>query len=164
MKSSLPRHSDRRAYIATCILASGSVLFGYDSSFVGTTISQPSFERAFRFERLSESEQLSAISNITSTFQLGALVGALLAYFSIELHGRRATLLYSSVIFILGALLQTLASHDLSWIYAGRTIAGFAVGSITAASPTFIAEISPAAIRGRLTGAFEMACAYVVVQ
>lgn len=40
---------------------------------------------------------------------------------------------------------------------AGRVLTGFAVGSLTAVIPSYIAEVSPPAIRGQLTGYFEVA-------
>ena len=39
---------------------------------------------------------------------------------------------------------------------AGRAITGFAAGALTAVIPTFIAETAPPAIRGQLTGFFEI--------
>ena len=63
---------------------------------------------------------------------------------------------------------MTVAKHDLSFICkscqrtitlmsdAGRAITGFAAGALTAVIPTFIAETSPPAIRGQLTGCFEI--------
>jgi len=40
-------------------------------------------------------------------------------------------------------------------IYAGRVFTGLGVGGIAAVAPVYVAELSPPAIRGRLTGFFE---------
>jgi sugar porter (SP) family MFS transporter len=45
--------------------------------------------------------------------------------------------------------------NQLSLVLAGRFFTGMGVGGIAAVSPIYIAEISPPAIRGRLTGFFE---------
>src|SRR5262245_29819171 len=79
-------------------------------------------------------------------------------YFSLELLGRRMTVIISDIIFIIGAVFCTIGvvpSHSLGLIYAGRLLTGLGVGGIAAVSPIYIAEISPPAIRGRLTGFFE---------
>ena len=73
-----------------------------------------------------------------------------------ERFGRRFNIQVATVVFIVGAVIQTAASHNLSYMYAGRAITGLAVGAITACTPSYIAEISPPAIRGQLTGYFEI--------
>lgn len=64
----------------------------------------------------------------------------------------------SDAVFIVGALfctIGTVPSRSLGLIYTGRLLTGLGVGGIAAVSPIYIAEISPPAIRGRLTGFFE---------
>lgn len=76
-------------------------------------------------------------------------------YPSLELLGRRMTVIISDTIFIIGAVLCTVPTHQIGLVYAGRFFTGMGVGGIAAVSPIYIAEISPPAIRGRLTGFFE---------
>ena len=76
-------------------------------------------------------------------------------YPSLELLGRRMTVIISDTIFIIGAILCTVPTHQVGLIYAGRFFTGMGIGGIAAVSPIYIAEISPPAIRGRLTGFFE---------
>ena len=49
------------------------------------------------------------------------------------------------------------ATHQLSYIYAGRILTGLGCGGITATVPSYIAELSVSSIRGILTGLFEVA-------
>lgn len=76
-------------------------------------------------------------------------------YPALEMLGRRMTVIISDAIFIMGAVFCTVPTHQLGLIYAGRFFTGMGVGGIAAVSPIYIAEISPPAIRGRLTGFFE---------
>lgn len=76
-------------------------------------------------------------------------------YPALEILGRRATVILSDAIFIVGAILCTVPTHQIGLIYAGRLFTGVGVGGIAAVSPIYLAEISPPAIRGRLTGLFE---------
>jgi len=85
----------------------------------------------------------------------GGFFGALFMFFSLELLGRKKTVIISNLIFLFGGILCTAASHQLGMIYAGRLLTGLGVGGIAAVCPIYVAEISPPAIRGRLTGFFE---------
>ncbi|EMR70048.1 hypothetical protein MGN70_003506 [Eutypa lata] len=143
-----------RLYSECIIIATGSLLFGYDSAFIGTTISRAYFKTAFGITAENANE---VSSNITSAFQAGALVGALLCFFITERIGRKWTLETSVAVFIVGAVLMTATSGNLSMMYAGRVLTGLGCGAITATVPSYIAELSIPSIRGILTGLFEIA-------
>jgi MFS family permease len=85
----------------------------------------------------------------------GGFFGALFMFFSLELLGRKLTVVISDAIFIVGTIMCTAATHQLGLLYAGRLLTGLGVGGIAAVCPIYVAEISPPAIRGRLTGFFE---------
>jgi len=138
--------------MAALVISMGVLAYGYDSAFIGTTIAQESFQRDFGINASNKNE---ITSNITSIYSAGGLVGALLMYPFLELLGRRATVIISDAIFIVGAIMCTVPKNQLSLVLAGRFFTGMGVGGIAAVSPIYIAEISPPAIRGRLTGFFE---------
>ena len=73
-------------------------------------------------------------------------------FFSLELLGRKWTIILSDLVFLVGGVLCTAAHGSLGILYAGRLFTGFGVGGIASVCPTYIVEISPPAIRGRLTG------------
>ncbi|KAG9252999.1 general substrate transporter [Emericellopsis atlantica] len=142
-----------RLYFEAAVIAMGSLLFGYDSAFIGTTIARKSFVRDFN---IHESEAKSISSNITASFQAGAFFGAIFCFLVTEKIGRKWALMISNAIFLVGAIIMTAATHQLSYIYAGRILTGLACGAITATVPSYIAELSISSIRGILTGLFEV--------
>ncbi|KAF2230988.1 general substrate transporter [Viridothelium virens] len=144
-----------KVYAFALILALGTFAYGYDTAFIGTTITQPSFVRDFGLNHMSKSEQNNVSSNVTSIYSAGGFFGALFVSFSLELLGRKSTVIISDAIFILGAILCTVAQNQLGLIYAGRLLSGLGVGGLAAVTPIYIAEISPPAIRGRLIGFIE---------
>lgn len=73
-----------------------------------------------------------------------------------ERFGRRIPLQVASLVFIVGAILMTVATHQIGLQYAGRVITGCSVGALTAVIPTAISELAPNAIRGQLVGGFEV--------
>ncbi|KAJ2980379.1 hypothetical protein NQ176_g2676 [Zarea fungicola] len=127
-----------RLYLETAIIATGSILFGYDSAFIGTTIARASFKTSFN---ISKSAAADISSNITSAFQAGAFFGAIFCYLLTERVGRKWALQANVVVFLVGAILMVAASHQLSYIYAGRVLTGLACGAITATVPSYIAEL-----------------------
>ncbi|KAL5117171.1 hypothetical protein ACEQ8H_004859 [Pleosporales sp. CAS-2024a] len=146
-----------RVYMAALVISMGVLAYGYDSAFIGTTITSTSFKRDFGLLPTQKTKaHINEITgNITSIYSAGGLIGALLMYPALELLGRRMTVVIADAIFIMGAILCTVPTHQLGLIYAGRLLTGMGVGGIAAVSPIYIAEISPPAIRGRLTGFFE---------
>ncbi|KAK4556907.1 hypothetical protein LTR86_005888 [Recurvomyces mirabilis] len=144
-----------RVYASALIVSLGVMAYGYDSAFIGTTITQSSFKRDFGLSRMSKAQQNEVSSNLTSIYSAGGFFGALFMFFSLELLGRKKTIIISDVIFIIGAVLCTVPTHQLGLVYAGRLFTGLGVGGIAAVCPIYISEIAPSAIRGRLTGFFE---------
>ncbi|KAH8892793.1 putative sugar transporter [Thozetella sp. PMI_491] len=144
-----------RIYALACSASWGSAMFGYDSAFIGSTMSLTSFVKSFD---LNGPDATSLSSNITSTFQAGAFFGAIFGYFVGESLGRRWNLLLSALVFLLGAVLQTVCqgAGQLGLMYAGRALTGMGVGASSLIVPIYIAESSPHTIRGRLIGIFEI--------
>ncbi|KAL6863438.1 hypothetical protein ACO1O0_003692 [Amphichorda felina] len=142
-----------RLYFESSVIAMGSLLFGYDSAFIGTTISRDSFIRDFKVQG-AEANNIS--SNITASFQAGAFFGAIFCFLITEKIGRKWALQVSNVIFLIGAVIMVAATNKLSYIYTGRVLTGLACGAITATVPSYIAELSITSIRGILTGLFEV--------
>ncbi|KAL5375776.1 hypothetical protein PMIN06_005039 [Paraphaeosphaeria minitans] len=143
-----------RLYTEAAIIATGSMLFGYDSAFVGTTIARSSFKKSFGITA-ENSDSIS--SNITSAFQAGAFWGAVFCFFLTERLGRKWALQINVLTFVVGVILMIVATDQLSYIYTGRVLTGIACGAITATVPSYIAELSVSSIRGILTGLFEVA-------
>lgn len=128
-------------------------MFGYDMSFIGSTLALPSFQEAFGLDGPAKTE-LS--SNITSTFQAGAFFGAMLGFAVAETLGRKWNLISSGVVFGIGAAMQTESKGSLGLMYGGRALTGIGVGASSLIVPIYIAESSPPTIRGRLIGIFEI--------
>jgi hypothetical protein len=104
--------------------------FGYDSAFIGTTIARDSFKRDFG---ITGEVANSISSNITSAFQAGAFFGAIFCFLITERVGRKWALEVSSVIFVVGAVLMTAATSQLSYICEFGTPSTLSVTQVTSA-------------------------------
>jgi hypothetical protein len=55
-----------KVYASALIISMGVMAYGYDSAFIGTTITQESFKRDFGLDMMSKAERDSVNSNLTS--------------------------------------------------------------------------------------------------
>jgi MFS transporter, SP family, arabinose:H+ symporter len=132
----------RSAFVA----ALGGLLFGFDTAVIsGAT------------KALSEIFALSPVTlGITvSSALLGTILGALGAGTLSDRYGRRACLRALGALYIASALGCALAWSWPAFLFF-RVIGGLAIGGSSVIGPTYIAEISPAATRGRLVGMFQI--------
>ncbi|KZZ94293.1 Quinate permease [Moelleriella libera RCEF 2490] len=147
-----------RVYVCAATASFASCMIGYDSAFIGTTLALPSFATEFRFSEYSASSLALLKQNIVSVYQAGAFFGSLAAYASSYFFGRRKSLFFFAIIFIIGAGMMLGADGDrgTGLIIGGRVLAGFGVGGCSNMTPIYISELSPPAVRGRLVGIYEL--------
>ncbi|KJA25517.1 hypothetical protein HYPSUDRAFT_199669 [Hypholoma sublateritium FD-334 SS-4] len=146
-----------RIYFSASVAAFAAVMIGY-SAFIGTSISLASFKDEFGLENDSAAKLATISANILSVYQAGAFFGAFAGYPIGYYLGRRWGLMVTGLVFCVGALIQCVANHKtgLGIMYAGRVIVGFCIGIASNLAPIYISEVSPAAIRGRLIGLYEL--------
>ncbi|KAJ8694642.1 hypothetical protein PTI98_007300 [Pleurotus ostreatus] len=157
-----------RVYWLAFIAYWGIILFGYDTGVAGGVVANPFFREYFGLTVNGEKNQKridEVSSNVVSVLQAGAFFGALLSAPVSSKFGRRWTLFAFSVIFVVGAILTTIASgsNGLAEIYAGRVISGLGIGGISAVAPAYVSECSPKEVRGRITGLFQIMVAVGVM-
>ena len=84
----------------------------------------------------------------------GTVAGSLLGSWPADRFGRKATLLWIGVLYIVGAVGSALAPNVSVFIVA-RFIGGLGIGISTVVAPMYISEIAPPEKRGRLAGMFQ---------
>ncbi|MEA1950951.1 MAG: sugar porter family MFS transporter, partial [Planctomycetota bacterium] len=139
-----PDGSDNGSTAYVCGLAAvaalGGLLFGYDTGVISGVI-------GFLTERfeLDEVMQGWAVSNVL----IGCMVGASLAGTLSDRFGRKKMLILAAIFFAVSAIASALPRNLTEFVIA-RFIGGVGVGMASILSPLYIAEVSPANIRGRL--------------
>jgi SP family xylose:H+ symportor-like MFS transporter len=121
--------------------ALGGLLFGYDWVVIGGA--REFYEIYFHLT----SPVLVGWAN--SCALLGCLLGSVAAGSLADRFGRRRILLLSAVLFAVSSVF-TGAAHSFTAFIVWRIVGGSAIGLSSNVAPVYIAEISPAAIRGRL--------------
>ncbi len=84
----------------------------------------------------------------------GTVLGSLVGSWPTDRFGRKATLLWIGILYLVSAVWSGLATDVYSFMIA-RFIGGVGVGISTVAAPLYISEISPPDRRGRLAGMFQ---------
>lgn len=127
----------------TCFASLGGFLFGYDQGVVSNILVLESFGAAFPHIYMNAGLK----GWYVSTLLLGAWIGSLLNGPICDMIGRKRSIMYSVVIFLLGSALQT-GAQSQGYLFGGRFVAGLSIGAITHVVPMYLAEISKANIRG----------------
>lgn len=126
--------------------AFGGILFGYDIGVM--TGALPFLQNDWNL-----ANNPMAIGMITSSVMLGAIAGGAIAGTISDALGRRKMILVSSLIFVLGSLLSAFSPDGgVVFLICSRIILGLAVGAASALVPAYMSEMSPAHLRGRLSG------------
>ena len=92
----------------------------------------------------------------------GTVLGSLVGGWPTDRFGRRATLLWIGVLYIVSAVGCGLAPEVWSFI-AARFLGGVGIGISTVVAPLYISEIAPPAHRGRLAGMFQFNIVFGIV-
>jgi sugar porter (SP) family MFS transporter len=92
----------------------------------------------------------------------GTVLGSLFGGWPTNKFGRRATLLWIGVLYVISALGCGFA-NGISMFIAARVIGGIGIGISTVAAPLYISEIAPPAYRGRLAGMFQFNIVFGIV-
>ncbi len=122
------------------VTALGGLLFGFDISVISGTI--PFLQEYFE---LNESMK----GFVVSSALIGCILGASYSGRLGDKFGRKKVLLVVSILFGFSAIGSSLANSIPTFIVY-RIIGGIAVGGASVLAPMYIAEVSPAHLRGRM--------------
>ncbi|WP_314412483.1 sugar porter family MFS transporter [Streptomyces kroppenstedtii] len=140
-----PEHLGHVIFIAAAA-AMGGFLFGYDSAVINGAV-----------EAIRDRYEVgsAALAQVIAIALIGCAIGAATAGRIADRIGRIRCMQISAVLFTVSAVGSALpfALYDLAF---WRVIGGFAIGMASVIGPAYIAEVSPAAYRGRL-GSFQQA-------
>ncbi|KAL4902105.1 hypothetical protein BDW74DRAFT_67082 [Aspergillus multicolor] len=123
----------------------GGLLFGYDQGVISGVITMESF--AARFPHIFSDSGFKGW--FVSTLLLAAWFGSLINGPIADRFGRKMSINVAVVIFVIGSAIQC-AAVNIPMIFAGRAVAGLAVGMLTMVVPLYISEVSIPEIRGGL--------------
>jgi len=131
----------------TCMVASlGGILFGFDTAVISGVIEQVRIQ--YGLTQLAEGW-------FTSSALVGCIFGAAVAGFLADRAGRKATLIGAAILFFLSGLGSTIPPN-FEMLVIARIACGIGIGMASVIAPMYISELSPANLRGRLGGLYQL--------
>ncbi|KAF4547697.1 Sugar (and other) transporter-like protein 9 [Elsinoe fawcettii] len=122
------------------------LLFGYDQAvFSGVLVTQNFLET----HDLVGPSRTNVLSTVAAIYNIGCLVGAIVAFTIGERLGRKKTILLGTSIMTMGAILCA-ASFSLAQMFVGRIILGIGNGLNTSTAPIWQTETAKSSWRGKL--------------
>jgi len=130
---------------STIVAALGGLLFGFDTAVIaGTTAG---LTVAYHLTQ-------GSLGATVASALLGTIFGAMLAGIPGDRFGRRDSLRWTAILYLLSAVGAALAWNWYALLFF-RFIGGLGIGASSVLGPMYVAEISPARLRGRLVGFFQ---------
>lgn len=134
-------YNNKYLILITFVSAMGGLLFGYDWVVIGGA--KPFYEVYFGIAGTPELQGWAM-----SCALVGCLLGAMLSGVLSDRFGRKRLLIFSAFLFILSAVgTGVVDKFNLFVLY--RILGGVGIGLASNLSPMYIAEITPAEIRGK---------------
>ncbi len=144
-------HNKRFLILITAVSALGGLLFGYDTGVING--SQYYFSQYFDLDAGMKGW-------VVGSALIGCFVGAIVSGPLSNLIGRKYSLIISAILFSIsagGSGLPEFLPQSVTLLVIFRIIGGLGIGLASMNAPTYIAEISPAKIRGTLVTYYQLA-------
>lgn len=135
----------------TVIAALAGLLFGYDTGVINGT--QYYFSQFFELSPAMKGW-------VVGSALLGCLIGAMASGKLSSVIGRKNSLILSAILFVISALgsgLPSFLPQSVNLLVVFRVIGGLGIGIASMNAPTYISEISPADIRGKMVTYYQLA-------
>ena len=137
----------QRVIFFSVAAALGGFLFGYDTAVINGAVA--AVQSQYQAGTL-------ALGAAVASALIGSAIGAWFAGHIADRIGRVRTMLLASALFVVGSI-GTGFAISLVDFSAWRIVGGLAVGMASVIAPAYIAEISPAELRGRLASLQQLA-------
>ncbi len=137
--------------LITLVASLGGMLFGYDTGVINGT--QFYFTKYFELDSVMKGW-------VVGSALIGCFLGAILSGPISKKLGRKKSLIIAAVLFTLsawGSGLPEFMPQSVSLLVFFRIIGGLGIGIASMNAPTYIAELSPAAIRGKMVTYYQLA-------
>jgi MFS transporter, SP family, sugar:H+ symporter len=156
-----------KAYLMCAFASFGGIFFGYDSGWINSVLGMNFVINQYTGIPIppanADKATLDAFvipgptqSLIVSILSAGTFFGALIAGDLADFIGRRITVIIGCFVFLVGAILETAsAGPNVGLMVAGRLIAGFGVGFVSAIIILYMSEIAPKSVRGAIVSGYQ---------
>ena len=136
---------NKNVFIWSIIVALGGFLFGFDSAVISGV--EQHIQKLFQLSSFLHGFTISSAL-------IGTVTGALISGRPADRYGRKPILFIIAALYLITAVGSALA-NNVTFFIIFRFLGGIGVGASSVVAPMYIAEISPAKIRARMTAMFQ---------
>jgi MFS transporter, SP family, arabinose:H+ symporter len=136
---------NKNVFTWSIIVALGGFLFGFDTAVISGV--EQHIQKLFQLSSFLHGFTISSAL-------IGTVTGALISGRPADRFGRKPILFIIAGLYVLTAIGSAVA-NNVSIFIIFRFLGGIGVGASSVVAPMYIAEISPAKIRGRMTAMFQ---------
>ena len=133
-------------FFSTLVAALGGFLFGFDTVVISGADQQ--------LQSLWQTSNIFHGSVVMSMALWGTVLGALFGGYPTDLFGRKKTLFWIGLLYLVSAIGSAFAWGPYSFAFF-RFLGGIGIGISTIAAPAYISEIAPAGRRGKLVALYQ---------
>jgi sugar porter (SP) family MFS transporter len=144
---------NKKLLLWSIVVALGGFLFGFDTAVISGA--EQDIKRIWGL-----SDVVHGIAIGIALY--GTVVGALFGGIPATKFGRKKTLLWIGLFYLVSAAGSSLAPDVYSFM-AFRLLGGFAIGASSVVAPMYISEIAPAKNRGKLVATFQFNIVFGIV-
>ena len=141
-----PAHPKAGAVLIGLVAGLAGLMFGLDIGVISGA--QQFIQHDFRISD-------TTLEHIVSWMMVGAAVGAVGAGWMSSAWGRKRSLLWGSLIFVVGSAICGTAG-SVQALLAGRLVLGVSIGILSFTAPLYLAEIAPENIRGSMVAIYQL--------
>ena len=136
---------NRKLLLWSIVVALGGFLFGFDTAVISGA--EQEIKRIWEL-----SDVLHGVAIAIALY--GTVIGALFGGIPATKYGRKKTLLWIGIFYLISAVGSALAP-GVNVFMAFRVLGGLAIGASSVVAPMYITEIAPAKNRGKLVATFQ---------
>ena len=136
---------NRKLLLWSIVVALGGFLFGFDTAVISGA--EQDIKRIWEL-----SDVLHGVAIAIALY--GTVIGALFGGIPATKFGRKKTLLWIGIFYLISAVGSALAPQVYVFM-AFRVLGGLAIGASSVVAPMYITEIAPAKNRGKLVATFQ---------
>ncbi|MCJ1394131.1 hexose transporter hxt1 [Xylographa bjoerkii] len=149
-----------RVFAMGILVSMGGLIFGYDTGEISGFLTMKNFLEEFgTYDPNTGTYAFSDVRSglIVAMLSIGTLIGALVAAPIANAIGRKLSISFWCLVFMVGLVVQ-IATPNGKWyeIVVGRWVAGLGVGALSIMVPLFQSETAPAHIRGAIVCAYQL--------
>jgi sugar porter (SP) family MFS transporter len=147
--AAIPQPYVNQAFIrrVSCIAGLGGILYGFDMGVIAAALIY--VRDSFHLTTMMQEVLVIAVL-------IGVMGGALIGGTIADRIGRRKTLIWGAILFIIGSILAPL-SPNVYVLFIARALLGIAVGFTSVTAPVYVSELAPPKSRGMLIGLYQFA-------